>query len=486
MRSLRLEALVALAQRLKVLDQRTTTLAPLVLNREQREVLHAVLQHERVLVLKGRQVGVSTVCCVVDLAFAIAHPGLACAIVADTQTKAEGLLAKVASWAKTIGVPLTKENVRSIELANGATIDALSAVSSAEEGESRVGRSKSYALLHLSEVGFWRDDRSVFAALLSTALPGARVVVESTASAAENLLRELWRSGDNGWHKVFLSLEHHDVYTRPAEDITDEQWQALRVAHGFTSRPHAAWWWHKVTTDFGGDLHRALREYPVRPDDCWSFAEGRWITSYTAASTRAAGEWTYYRDDDPLDPAVFGVDTGGGLGADASAIAIVGQRSRRIYATFTSTETSLPDFLQTIRAAAAQWRPVVVVVESNGIGQGVYQELRDRSALDVTEQRSSAGEKHLRLTRLRLAIESGAMPVGPEVVAEMASSRISRPTGPRGAPLYEGRDDLLNALSFALAVIESEELAPPPQQRVIVDPRVTFIPPGRKKQTHVW
>jgi hypothetical protein len=485
-RALRFDPLVLLAGRLKVLDQRTTTLAPLQLNREQRDVLRAVLDNERVLVLKGRQVGVSTVCCVVDLAFAIAHPGLACAIVADTQQKAEGLLAKVASWAKSIGIPLTKENVRSIELANGATIDALSAVSSAEEGESRVGRSKSYALLHLSEVGFWRDDRSVFAALLSTALPGARVVVESTASAAENLLRELWRSTDNGWHKVFLSLEHHEVYTRDADDITDEQWQALQVGHGFTSRPHAAWWWHKVTTDFGGDLHRALREYPVRPDDCWSFAEGRWITSYTSATVRPAGEWTYYREFEPLDPAVFGVDTGGGLGADASAIAIVGQRSRRIYATFSSSSTTLPEFISIIRAADAQWSPAAVAIESNGIGQGVYQELRDRSTLPVVEQKSSAGEKHLRLTRLKLAIESGAMPVGPEVVAEMASSRISRPSGPRGAPLYEGRDDLLNALSFALATIEGETLAPPPEQRVVVDPRVTFIPPTRKKRAHVW
>lgn len=486
MRALRFDPLVMLAARLKVLDQRTTTLGPLALNAEQREVLRAIIDHERVLVLKGRQVGVSTVCCVVDLAFAVAHPGLSCAIVADTQQKAEGLLAKVASWAKSIGVPLTKENVRSIELANGATIDALSAVSSAEEGESRVGRSKSYALLHLSEVGFWRDDRSVFAALLSTALPGARVVVESTASAAENLLRELWRSTDNGWHKVFLSLERHEVYTRDAGDITDEQWQALQVGHGFTSRPHAAWWWHKVTTDFGGDLHRALREYPVRPDDCWSFAEGRWIVSYTSAVVRSAAEWTYYREHDPLDPAIFGVDTGGGLGADASAIAIVGQRSRRIYATFTSTTTTLPEFIAIIRAADAQWGPVAVAVESNGIGQGVYQELRDRSTLPVTEQKSSAGEKHLRLTRLKLAIESGAMPVGPEVVAELASSRISRPTGPRGAPLYEGRDDLLNALSFALSAIESETLAPLPTPLVVVDPRVQFVPPTKRVKPRVW
>ena len=453
MKRLAFNAFLKLASALVILNQDTGGRTPWVLNDEQREVLQELCEHQRVLILKGRQVGVSTACLLFDLAFAIANPGVAVCIVADEQLKAEGLLAKVAAWARSIAIKLTKENVRSIELPNGSTIDARSAISRADDDESRVGRSKTYALLHLSEVGFWANDRAVFAALTSSALPSARIVIESTASASENLLKQLWDEADNGWHHVFLSMERHAIYTAGPASITEARWAELQLEHGFTSRPHAAWWHHKIKTDLGGDVHRGLREFPVQPDDCFVFAEGRWILTHTPAKTKQVGPWAHYERDDKPEPVVFGVDTGAGLGGDFSAIAVVGKVTKRLHATWTSNQTPIPDFLEVIKAAAAKWKPVDIAVESNGIGIGVFTTLSQMTTLPVIEQKSGA-EKHQRLTRLKLAIESGAMPVGPEVVEEMVSSHIEKPKGPRGAPVYEGRDDLLNAISFALVAIE--------------------------------
>ena len=493
MKRLRFGALVRLSAALDIMNQDTATRSPWLINDEQREVLEAICNNRRTIVLKGRQVGVSTIVLLFVVAFAIANPGVAVAIVADTAEKAEGLLGRAKGWLRQLGVRLDVENTTTITLPNGTTIDALSAISRAEEGESRVGRSKSYALLHLSEVGFWMNDRAVFAGLMSTALPAAKVIIESTASAADNLFRKLWADADNGWLHIFLSLERHAAYRRPATDIDDATWAELQAAHGFTRRDTAAWWFHKTRSDLGGDVQRALREFPVIPEHCFAFAEGRWILHHTPAVVREAGEWrggrfdgwTYYADK-PTEPVLFGVDTAAGLGADASALGIVGQTSGRLYATWTSPTTPVDDFIDLLEVAADQWRPETVIVETNGVGRGVHDALVRRLDCHVFDHKSGA-EKHQRLTRLKVAIEAGHMPIGPELVAEAQSSRISKPTSARGVPVYEGRDDLLNAVSFALAYrADQMPRAVPVSVLQQIDPHRTFVPAHRRPKRRAY
>jgi len=490
---LRFGALVRLSAVLEILNQETSGRSPWRINDEQREVLEAICEHRRTIVLKGRQVGVSTVVLLFVVAFAIANPGVACAIVADTAEKAEQLLGRAKGWLRQLGVSLDVDNTTTITLPNGTTIDALSAISRAEDGESRVGRSKSYALLHLSEVGFWMNDKAVFAGLMATALPQAKVIIESTASAADNLFRRLWLDADNGWHHIFLSLERHAVYRRPPTDIDDATWEELRAAHGFTRRDTAAWWAHKVRSDLGSDVQRALREFPVIPDHCFAFAEGRWVGRHVAAVVREAGEWdkngryqgwTYY-EGKPQEPVLFGVDTGAGLGADASTLAVVGEVTGRLYATFTSHSTDVDAFTDIIEVAADQWNPTAIVVEVNGIGRGVADSLL---ALGYpVELHTSGAEKHQRLARVKVAIESGAMPVGPEVVYEAQNSRIAKPTSARGIPVYEGRDDLLNAISFALHHRATNmDRASPVSVIQRVDPHRQFVPAHRKPKRRTY
>lgn len=475
MKALAFNALLRLSAALVILNQDTATAGPWCLNDEQREVLQALCEHQRVIILKGRQVGISTVCCLFDLSFAIAHAGVNVAICADTEDKAIGLLAKIKAWCAAIGIPLVVDNATSITLSNGSSIDALSAVSAADEGESRVGRSKTYLLIHMSEMGFWRNDVAVFRALTSGATsPHVRMIIESTASAADNLFKTMWEDDDNGWEHVWLSIEKHVVYRAGADSIDDKTWAHLQTL-GFTHRESGAWWHAKIKADFAGDEKGGLREFPVKPEDCFAFAEGRWLTTWKEAAPRYAGKWvevgntrvyrgwTFYVELAGLkESTVAGVDVGAGLGLDASAIAIKGRLTRRLIATFTDNTISVPAFEALIEKTSTTFRCVAVRVESNGIGQGPFQKLRDETNVPVVEQKSG-GEKHARLTRLKLEIESSAMPIGKEVIAEAMSSRISKPKGPQGAPVYEGRDDLLNALSFADKQLEAESEEQPPK-----------------------
>lgn len=502
MKRLAFNALLRLSAALVILNQGTATSGPWALNDEQREVLQALCEHQRCIILKGRQVGISTVCCLYDLAFAIAHAGVNVVIVADTEDKAIGLLGKVRSWAKQLSIPLAVDNTTSITLANGSTLDALSAVSGADEGESRVGRSKTYLLLHMSEVGFWRNDVAVFRALTSGATsPHVRMVIESTASAADNLFKSMWeKAPGNGWHPVWLSIEKHVVYRAPADSIDDATWADLQKL-GFTIRESGAWWHAKVKADFNGDTRGGLREFPVKPEDCFAFAEGRWITTWVNATVRHEGVWSEDKDgrrrfrgwtfyeygdaDDPTESTVAGVDVGAGLGLDDSAIAIKGRRSGLLKATFTDNTISIPNLKVLIKQTAKTWRCKAVRLESNGVGQEPFQDLRDNSDVPVVEQKSNAGEKHGRMTRLKVMVESGTMPIGKEVQLEALSSRITRPAGAQNAPVYEGRDDLLNALSFAEKQLQEEPRELPPAKPP-ADTRDVFVPAHRRQKVRTY
>ncbi len=445
MRRVSHEGAVRTALRLAILNQETGSMEPFVFNTGQVRVLAAILANNLIVILKGRQYGISTIVCLYDLLFAICNPGVEVAIIVDSKDKAIGLLKKCSTWAKKLGIPLTTDNEAKITLANGSTIDAITANRPDNETEeSKVGRSATYALLHFSELAYYTRDRAVWAAVTNTALPTAKIIVESTATPAKNLFRAIWDTVE-GWTHVFLSVEAHPTYQRDPKELTDDQWRHLQTAHSFTSRPHAAWWWHKVHVKLLGDIHRGLREFPVIPSHGFTYAEGRWIGDPTKATPTVDGFWSYYVSPDKLpEPAVMGVDTAKGVGLDSSAIAVRGHATGRLFATWRSNTTKIPDFTDIVRDAALRWEPVALVIESNGVGCSVFQDLAE-TVWETVEQKSSDsnGEKEFRMKKVKQDIETGQVHAGPELMLEIESSVIDKKGN------YTGPDDLLNAISFA-------------------------------------
>ncbi len=121
------DAAAAFASRLTITHQETGAEHELELSAEQRLVMYALMVHRRVIVLKGRQVYISTAACYYALLFAALNPGVKVALVADIRDKAEGLLQKVAEWAVEAGFPTKTSNTKRVVLWNGAEIHALTA-----------------------------------------------------------------------------------------------------------------------------------------------------------------------------------------------------------------------------------------------------------------------------------------------------------------------------------------------------------------------
>jgi len=260
---------------------------------------------------------------------------------------------------------------------------------------------------------------------------------------------------------LFFPVEKHVAYRRDPAELSDDEWAALQRDYGFVRRDSASWWKWKLEADFGGDVHRMMREYPVQPSHAFSFQEGRWIFVFHEAAPRFDGEWYRYADVplvedetgaktyDPGEPVVFGVDTSHGVGADASALSIRGQRTRRAIATWKRNDVGTTAYAGVIKAAAKLWAPVAIVVEDNGIGGGVYDALAS-AGLPVHRHHSEHVEKWDRMMGVKADIAAGVLPAGPELKHEIEGSvQRLKVVDNRVVVVFDGPDDLLNAHGFA-------------------------------------
>lgn len=431
---------------LDVLDQATGGVVAFEPTDEQQTLVDALCRHQRVVALKSRQQGISTAVLLYIVAFAIINPGVPIAIVADTEDTAKGLLKRLRSFFAQVGVPLTVDSVTQLVLANGVTIDARTSGSRATDGESRTGRSRSYGLIMCTEMAFWVNDAATYSALSSTALSDCVIIVESTAHAADNLFRATWERGE-GWHHVFFSVEAHAEYQRDPAEVDDELWASMQADYGFTSRPHAAWWWRKLVVDFDRNVRRMLREYPVLPVHPFQAAEGRWVLDFVDGTPRIDGAWSIYdiAAEQQRRPVIIGVDTAIGTGLDSSAIGIVDWLTGALVATWKSNTVEIPDYIEIVREAKRRWKVKATVVEKNGCGAAVFSALRyDEGGAFEYNSSNKNGEKEIRLNLVKNAFEDRTFVAGPDLRDECLKSvrdKLGKYTGP---------DDLISALSFAL------------------------------------
>ena len=142
-------------------------------------------------------------------------------------------------------------------------------------------RSGGYACAHFSEVAFFTDAETLMGSTIPTFanVPGAIVILESTANGRGNYFHEEWlnaKEGKSNFHPVFLSWVDFDEYRR-AEDskgefkdiigTMDEEEKMLSQKYKVDiAQLH---WRRHMLQYFQGDIDLFHQEYPV--DDLEAF-----------------------------------------------------------------------------------------------------------------------------------------------------------------------------------------------------------------------
>ena len=162
----------------------------------QEDTLNDLLEHRYNIILKSRQMGISTLSAGYSLFKMMADENFKVLVIATKQDVAKNLVHKVKvmfanlpSWLKN-GVKIVDNNKLQLSFSNGSSIKAVSASPDA-------GRSEALSLLIIDEAAFIDKIDDIWTAAQMTLSTGGDAIVLSTPNGVGNLFHKLWVQAEN-------------------------------------------------------------------------------------------------------------------------------------------------------------------------------------------------------------------------------------------------------------------------------------------------
>ncbi len=371
---------MALAAQLLLVRNRDGWTAPLRANAVQRAFERK--RGPRNIVLKARQMGLTTWAAARFFLKTITRPGTLTLEVAHTQQAAEEIFRIVHRFVDWLPEELrrgplktSRSNVRQLVFPR---IDSQYRVVSA--GDRNAGRGLTVQNLHVSELARWPGDPAETLAGLRAALaPGAETILESTPSGAGGCFYEEWqKASETGLVRHFFPWWMERRYrARPvdAASRTAEERQ-LMARHGLDLRQIA--FRRQIWADFRG---LARQEYAEDEESCF-LASGESVFELEAIEARLAavpppvasrrnGELEIWLPPLAGKQYLVAVDpAGGGSEGDYSAAQVVELAAGLQCAEFAGHVGGL-ELARVITELAAEYNRAWLVVERNNHGSGV-------------------------------------------------------------------------------------------------------------------
>ncbi|HVW77842.1 MAG TPA: hypothetical protein VHB45_09520 [Alloacidobacterium sp.] len=257
-----------LARELLKIRDREGRIVPFVCNRAQSE--YERRRGRTNIVLKSRQMGISTWVAGRFFLKTITHPGTLTLQVAHTQEAAEGIFRIVHRFLENLPSRLrygalrtSKANVRQLVFPE---LDSEYRVETA--GDMNAGRGLTVHNLHCSEVARWPGDAAeTLHGLRASMPPTGELVLESTPNGAEGCFWEEWnRADETGMARHFFPWWWEDAYRADAveESSLTEEERALVERHGLTLEQIG--FRRKLASGF---RELARQEYPEDATECF-------------------------------------------------------------------------------------------------------------------------------------------------------------------------------------------------------------------------
>lgn len=195
----------------------------------QEELTHDIQESDRIIILKSRQLGISTLSAGYSLWTMLFHTDKNILVVAIDQLTSKNLVTKVSvmfenlpSWLK---MKTTERNKLSIRLSNGSQIKAV-----ASSGTS--GRSEALSLVIIDEAAFVDNAEELWASLQQTLSTGGKGIILSTPNGTGNFFHRIWTASEEGRNQFVtkrLPWQVHPERTQEWRDRQDEE-LGLRLA----------------------------------------------------------------------------------------------------------------------------------------------------------------------------------------------------------------------------------------------------------------
>ena len=223
----------------KIRDKKSN-IVPLVLNKAQQRLYDVIKtqkqnnQPVRVIILKARQLGFSTVTGGFIMKETATHKNKQAAIVAHQEDSTTNLFNMYKLMYQNLPTAIQPtqlaSNAKELVFDNKAHTGLNSRIRCMTAGTGGVGRSFTINYLHISELAFWKSDVQETMLGLMQAVPNtpdSMVIIESTANGYEEF-QSRWEAAEKGesdFYPLFVGWNELEEYSMPYSgfELTDEE-----------------------------------------------------------------------------------------------------------------------------------------------------------------------------------------------------------------------------------------------------------------------
>ena len=323
----------------------------------QEKSLESFMKHDYNIVLKARQLGLSTLTAGYALWMMTFQQDKNILVIATKQETAKNLVTKVRvmhanlpGWLKQ---PCVEDNKLSLRYKNGSQIKA---VASSEES----GRSEALSLLIIDEAAFIDKIDTIWGAAQQTLATGGRALVISTPNGVGNFFHKTWIGAEDGTNDFNFIKLHWSVHPERGQEWRDEQDKLLGPSLAAQECDCDF-----ITSGRGvidGLLLENLKESSVRePIEKRGIDSNYWI----------------WQPPNYTKNYVVSADVSRGDGTDYSAFHIIDVESLEQVAEYKG-KISTQDFGNMLVNVASEYNNALLVVENNNIGWAAIQQVIDR------------------------------------------------------------------------------------------------------------
>lgn len=323
----------------------------------QENTLKDFVENSLNIVLKSRQMGISTLTAAYSLWLMTFHSDKNILCISITQETAKEIVTKVRfandnlpTWLK---VPCVEDNRLSLRLKNGSQIKAVSSAGTA-------GRSAALSLLIIDEAAFIDGIEEIWLSAQYTLSTGGRAIVLSTPNGVGNFFHKTWVEAEEGknnfktislpWH---LHPERDQVWRDKQTELSGVKGAAQECDCNFSTSGNQV-----VSTDILEFYKQTFIKEPVErrgsQQDLWIWDYPNYSKNYMVTADCARGD-----------------------GGDFSAFHVIDIETMEQVAEYKGQLTT-KDYGNLLVTVATEYNNALLVVENNNQGWAALQQVIDR------------------------------------------------------------------------------------------------------------
>lgn len=402
-------------------------------------------QPVRIIVLKARQMGLSTAIEALIYWYTTTHKNITSAIIAHEEAASRNLYNMFKRYydnSNPLFKPNRKYDTRSdltfgLQDPDGNEIGLNSVIKTATAKNTGAGRSDTIQLVHGSEVAFWENGEDLVGSLMQTVpgRPGTMIFLESTANGRGNFFAKMWDKsvkGDSVFETFFFPWwiqdeyemvgEDIDDFTPEEQDIVDIMREGLQIGNELYKVPEdriqaKIRFRRYKEREFVASPELLLQEYPSTPHEAF-IASGQTVFNIKALAhmeKKVRDTLTYtlhdnaerdvYAEEDEYaklkiwnmpekgEEYVIGADAAEGIeGGDFSVADVIRVRDMKTVARYRSQMIDPDQFAHILDKLGRFYNFALIGPEVNNHGLAIVQRLRDLFYSNIYKRESGLDE----------------------------------------------------------------------------------------------